>query len=390
MIMAYHNISSRNNNDKNGSRHRYYSFLFISSMTTAVVLLSILSNASKVGAIATGTTSSSSSRGQPQKIRTTQPRRRVRGSSNRVINQRRTIARKINSIPAADGSSYRIGEASGMLPDDLWFFADNENENYNAQNQNQKLNPKYHQKTPKLDKTNGFFGKENNEDETATTAAAGEDSASNGADNDSSSNPNNNNNKLEKSNDINGEDETQTQTEEALPPPNDDNDSIAEEVVVDPSSTSSTTTNDLVCTAVESQKQQSLSEDDNEVVTTTTTSTTVFSVNVSVAYHTDKVTETMIETYLDVLNIPVALWISGCEEIAKTKLGYQQQQVQQLAVAEEDVAIAKAIIDADPSVRRRKRNLLVQKEEGGITANTIVAYSEVESWKNNGTVTDMY
>ena len=384
--MSYHNINSsrNNNNDKNGSRHRYNSFLvFISSMTTAVVLLvSILSNASKVGAIARGTTSSSfsSSRGQPQKIRTTQPQRRVRGSSSNIgfVNQRRrTTAGKMNSIPAAAGLDYRFGgEASGMLPDDLWFLTtandnDNDNnENYNDQhqNQNQPLNLKHYQKSPKEDKTTGFFGKENKVDETATTAAAaGEDGASNGAGNDSSSNSNNNNNELETSNDSNS-------------------DNIAEEdVVVDPSSTSSTTTtSDLVCTAVESQKQnqQSLSEVENEVATTTTTtSTTVFLVDVSVVYHTDKVTETMIETYLDVVNIPVALWISGCKEKAKMKLGYQQQQQQQV----------QQLIDADPSVRRRKRNLQVQMEEGGITANTIgVAYSEVESWENNGTLTDKY
>ena len=347
-------------------------------MTTAVVLLvSILSNASKVGAIARGTTSSSSfssSRGQPQKIRTTQPQRRVRGSSSTIgfVNQRRSTAGKMNSIPAAAGLDYRLGgEASGMLPDDLWFLAaanDNDNDNNeNYNDQNQQLNPKHYQKTPKEDKTTGFFGKENKVDETATTAAAaGEDGASNGAGNDSSSNSNNNNNnELETSNDINS-------------------DNIAEEVVVDPSSTSSTTTtSDLVCTAVELQKQnqQSLSEVDNEVATTTTTSTTVFLVDVSVAYHTDKVTETMIETYLNVVNIPVALWISGCKEKAKMKLGYQQQQ-QQVQVQQ--------LIDVDPSVRRRKRNLQVQMEEGGITANTIVAYSEVESWKNNGTLTDKY
>ena len=120
----------------------------------------------------------------------------------------------------------------------------------------------------------------------------------------------------------------------------------------------------LICKNIEDQNSERIINDDNEIA-----DSSLFSILVSVQYDELQVTTEELTNYLALMNIPVSLWVAGCEN-------------QAMDYSNDIIITSQRSKRNKKTIRQRQRRIEDEDEESQqqMILGTI-SYSEVESWK---------
>ncbi|OEU07429.1 hypothetical protein FRACYDRAFT_251234 [Fragilariopsis cylindrus CCMP1102] len=120
----------------------------------------------------------------------------------------------------------------------------------------------------------------------------------------------------------------------------------------------------LICKNIEGQNSERIINNDNEI-----NDSTLFSILVSVQYDKLQVTTEELTNYLDLMNIPVSLWVAGCE-------------TQAMDYSSDIILTSQRSKKNNRTIRQRQRQRRIEDEESQQQKILgTISYSEVESWK---------